>query len=196
MSWQDYYKSRLMSAQDAAKILQSGDCFWFPLLMGQPSMLIPDAIADRKDELKDVEWITCLTLRPYKLFKPEYRDTFYFVSGFYSTPHMQQMAASEWANFIPYQSSDAGAKYSHRKRVFKRRTGIITQVTPPDEHGFVNLGLDTFYTEAIMDQSEWVIAEVIPTARLTARQLPRIQVYCLRRSPNPIIAVPTPPRRM
>ena len=70
MSWQDYYKSRVMSAQDAAKILQSGDCFWFPLLMGQPSMLIPDAIADRKDELKDVEWITCLTLRPYKLFKP------------------------------------------------------------------------------------------------------------------------------
>ena len=41
-----------MSAQDAAKILKSGDCFWFPLLMGQPSMLIPDAIADRKDELK------------------------------------------------------------------------------------------------------------------------------------------------
>ena len=52
MSWQDYYKSHVMSAQDAAKILQSGDCFWFPLLMGQPSMLIPDAIADRKDELK------------------------------------------------------------------------------------------------------------------------------------------------
>jgi hypothetical protein len=34
MSWQDYYKSHVMSAQDAAKILQSGDCFWFPLLMG------------------------------------------------------------------------------------------------------------------------------------------------------------------
>jgi hypothetical protein len=58
-------------------------------------MLIPDAIADRKDELEDVEWMTCLTLGPYKLFKPEYRDTFRFMSAFYSTPQMQQMAASE-----------------------------------------------------------------------------------------------------
>ncbi len=195
MSWQDYYKSHTMSAQDAAKILQSGDCFWFPLLMGQPSMLIPDAIADRKDELKDVEWITCLTLRPYKLFKPEYRDTFTFLSGFYSTPHMQQMGASEWANFIPYQSSDAGRKYAHRKRVYKRRTGIVTQVTPPDEHGYVNLGLDTFYTEAVMDQSEWVIAEVNPNMPRTYGQtnfhVSRFTAFV--ENPNPIIAVPTPP---
>ena len=195
MSWQDYYKSRVMSAQDAAKILQSGDFFWFPLMLGQPSMLIPDAIADRKDELKDVSWLTCLTLRPYKLFKPEYRETFYFMSGFYSTPHMQQMAASEWANFIPYQSSDAGRKYEHRQRVMKRRTGIITQVTPPDEHGFVNLGLDTFYTEAIMDQSEWVIAEVNSNMPRTYGQtnfhVSRFAAFV--ENPNPIIAIPTPP---
>jgi 4-hydroxybutyrate CoA-transferase len=184
-----------MSAQDAAKILQSGDCFWFPLLLGQPSMLIPDAIADRKDELKDVEWITCLTLRPYKLFKPEYRDTFTFLSGFYSTPHMQKMAASEWSNFIPYQSSDAGVKYAHRKRIYKRRTGIVTQVTPPDEHGYVNLGLDTFYTESVMDQSEWVIAEVNPNMPRTYGQtnfhVSRFTAFV--ENPNPIIAVPTPP---
>jgi 4-hydroxybutyrate CoA-transferase len=195
MSWKEIYQSKLMSAQDAAKILQSGDCFWFPLLLGQPSMLIPDAIADRKDELKDVEWITCLTLRPYKLFKPEYRDTFSFVSGFYSTPHMQEMAKSEWSNFVPYQSSDAGVKYSHRKRVYGRRTGIITQVTPPDEHGFVNLGLDTFYTESIMDQSEWVIGEVNPNMPRTYGQtnfhVSRFTAFV--ENPSPLIAVPTPP---
>ncbi len=33
-------------------------------------------------------------------------------------------------------------------------------MTPPDEHGYVNLGLDTFYTENIMDVSDWIIAEV------------------------------------
>lgn len=195
MSWQDYYKSRVMSAQDAAKILQSGDCFMFPLMLGQPSLLIPDAIADRKDELKDVEWMTCLALRPYKLFGPEYRDTFNFISGFYSSPLMQQMAASEWANFVPYQSSDAGLRYSHRKRLYKRRTGIITQITPPDEHGYVNLGLDTFYTEAIMDLSEWVIGEVNPNMPRTYGQtnfhVSRFTAFV--ENPTPIIAVPTPP---
>ena len=86
MSWQEIYKSRLMTAQEAAKIVKSGDCMWTPLLLGQPAMLIMDAIADRKDELKDVEYLNCLTLRPYKIFKPEYRDTFTLVFGFLQHP--------------------------------------------------------------------------------------------------------------
>ncbi|MDD5233294.1 MAG: acetyl-CoA hydrolase/transferase C-terminal domain-containing protein [Syntrophales bacterium] len=195
MSWKDIYKSRLMSAQDAAKLVKSGDCFWTPLMLGQPSMLIIDAIADRKSELKDVEYINCLTLRPYKILKPEYRDTFTFISGFYSTPHMQEIAKSEYSNFVPYQSSDAGRKYSHRKRVYNRRTGIVTQVTPPDDHGYVNLGLDTFYTEAIMDQSEYIIAEVNPNMPRTYGQtnfhVSRFSAFV--ENPNPIPAVPTPP---
>jgi 4-hydroxybutyrate CoA-transferase len=194
MSWQETYKSRLMSAQDAAKIVQSGDCMWTPLLLGQPSMLIMDAIADRKDELKDVEYVNCLTLRPYKIFKPEYRDAFKLAFGFYSTPHLQELAKSEWSNFLPFQSSDAAIKYAHRKRVYKRRTGIVTQVTPPDEHGFVSLGLDTFYTEQIMDQSEWIIAEVNPNMPRTYGQtnfhVSRFTAFV--ENPNPIIAVPTP----
>ena len=195
MSWQEIYKSRSMTAPEAAKIVKSGDCMWTPLLLGQPSMLIMDAIADRVDELKDVEYINCLTLRPYKIFKPEYRKTFTLVFGFYSTPHLQELAKSEWSNFFPAQSSDAGIKYGHRKRVFNRRTGIITQVTPPDEHGFVSLGLDTFYTEAIMDASEWVIAEVNPNMPRTYGQtnfhVSRFTAFV--ENPNPIIAVPTPP---
>ena len=167
---------------------------WTPLLLGQPGMPIMDAIADRKDELKDVEYINCLTLRPYKIFKPEYRQTFKLAFGFYSSPQLQEMAKSEWANFLPYQSSDAGIKYGHRKRLFKRRTGIITQVTPPDEHGFVNLGLDTFYTEAIMDASEWVIAEVNPNMPRTYGQsnfhVSRFTAFV--ENPGPVIAVPTP----
>ena len=194
MSWREYYNSRLMSAQEAAKIVKSGDCFWTPLLLGQPSMLIMDAIADRKDELKDVEYINCLTLRPYKIFKPEYRDAFKVVCGFYSTPHLQELAKSEWSNFIPFQSSDAAVKYTHRKRVYKRRTGMVTQVTPPDEHGYVNLGLDTFFTEQVMDQCEWIIAEVNPNMPRTYGQsnFPVERFTAFVENPSPIIAVPTP----
>ena len=62
MSWQEIYKSRMMSAQDAAKIIKSGDRFWTPLCLGQPAMLIMDLIADRVDELQDVEYLNALTL--------------------------------------------------------------------------------------------------------------------------------------
>jgi 4-hydroxybutyrate CoA-transferase len=194
MSWREYYNGRLMSAQEAAKIVKSGDRFWTPLLLGQPAMPIMDAIADRKDELKDVEYCFALVLRPYKIFKPEYRDTFKLVCGFYSTPHLQELAKSEWSNFWPAQSSDISIKNAHRNRIFPRRTGIITQVTPPDEHGYVSLGLDTFYTEHIMDQCEWIIAEVNPNMPRTYGQtnFPVERFTAFVENPNPIIAVPTP----
>jgi len=195
MSWKDYYKSRLMSAQEAAKIVKSGDRFWTSLLMGQPSMLIMDAIADRKEELKDVEYCFCFVMRPYKLFEPEYRDTFNLVCGAYGTPHLQELAKTEWSNYWPGQGSDVCVKNAHRQRTYPRRTGMIIQVTPPDEHGFVNLGLDVFYTEHIMDQCEWIIAEVNPNMPRTYGQsnFPVTRFTAFVENPNPIIAVPTPP---
>ena len=196
MSWEDIYKSKLMSAEAAAKLIQSGDRMWTPLCLGQPSMLIMDLIADRVDELKDVEYLNALTLRPYKIFKPEYRKTFNIVVGFYSnTPHHQQIAKSEWANFIPAQSSDVSLKNAARNRVYPRRTGIIAMVTPPDSHGYVSLGLDTFYTGRIMDQSQFIIGEVndqMPrTFGDTNIHVSRFTAFFENSSPLP--AVPTPP---
>lgn len=194
MSWKEFYTNKTMSAVDAAKIVRSGDCLWMPLCLGQPSNLIMDAIADRKDELKDVEVFCLLTMRPYKLFKPEYRETFKLNFSFYGTPVLIPFAKSEWANFVPMQSSDAALRYSHRQRLRKRRTGIIMQVAPPDEHGFVNMGLDAFYTESIMDSSDWVIAEVNPKMPRTHGQtnlhVSRFSAFV--ENPNPIPAVPTP----
>jgi 4-hydroxybutyrate CoA-transferase len=68
------------------------------------------------------------------------------------------------------------------------------QCTPPDEHGYVNLGLDTFYTEQIMDQCEWIICEVNPNMPRTYGQtnfhVSRFTAFV--ENPNPVIAVPTP----
>ncbi len=195
VNWKDTYKGRLMTAQEAAKIVQSGDDLWIPLLLGQPSVPTMDAIADRKDELKDVEFFSVYTLWPYKIFQPEYREAFKLIFGMYSPmPHMQALAKSEWANYWPVQSSDAGSKYSQRKRVRNRRTGIVTQVTPPDEEGYVNLGLENFFTEDILNLSEWAIAEVNPQMPRTYGQT---QVHVSRfnafvENSTPILAIPTP----
>jgi len=183
-----------MSSKEAAKLVQSGDLFCTPLAMGQPSAVIMDDIADRKDELTDVEYWSNLVLRPYKIFRPEYRKAFTLVCSFYSSVILQEIAKSEWANTWTTQGADAGTKYMHRKRVFKRRTGTITQVAPPDEHGYVNLGIDTFYTEEMMDHSDYVIAQVNPMMPRTYGQsnfhVSRFTAFVEHE--EPIIAMPTP----
>jgi len=161
VTWRDEYKSKLCSYQEAAKLVQSGDRFFTPLGLGEPSTAMIDAIADRKDELENVDYISSLVFHLYKIFNPEYRKSFRLVSGFYDVLTMSQHEQGI-SSYVPVQSSSVGWVAAKRQKLFPRRQGIITQVTPPDEHGFVSLGLDLFFTSDIIDQADYVVGEVNP----------------------------------
>jgi len=161
MSWREEYKSKLCTYEEAAKLVKSGDRFMTPLGLGEPSTAIMDAIADRKDELSDVQYVSALQYHPYKIFSPECRETFRMICGYYSKLSMYQQAEGS-STYIPVQSSSVGHVLKKRQAIEPRRQGIITQVSPPDDHGYVSLGLDLFYTPEAIDQTDWVIGEVNP----------------------------------
>ncbi len=161
MTWKDIYKSKVCSHQEAAMLVQSGDRLFTPLGLGEPSTPMMDAIADRKDELEDIDYISSLVFHFYKIFNPEYRKTFRLITGFYDLLTMGLHETGE-SSYVPVQSSNVGWVAAKRQKRFPRRQGIITQCTPPDEHGFVSLGLDLFYTPDIIDQADYVIGEVNP----------------------------------
>ena len=161
MPWTDMYKSRLCSHQEAAMLVKSGDRLFTPLGLGEPSTPMMDAVADRKDELEDVDYISSLVFHFYKIFNPEYRKTFRLITGFYD-PLTMGLGESGESSYVPVQSSNVGWVAAKRQKRFPRRQGIITQCTPPDDHGFVSLGLDLFFTPDIIDQADYVIGEVNP----------------------------------
>jgi len=161
MAWQDEYKSKLCSHQEAAKIVHSGDRFFTALGLGEPSTAMVDAIADRKDELENVQYVSALVFHPYKIFTPEYRKPFYLICGFYDILTMGQHEEGV-SRYVPIQSSNVGHVSQKRQEIDHRRLGIITQVSSPDEHGYVSLGLDMFFTPDIIEQADWVIGEVNP----------------------------------
>ncbi|HLZ19373.1 MAG TPA: acetyl-CoA hydrolase/transferase C-terminal domain-containing protein [Smithellaceae bacterium] len=198
--WKEIYKSRVMTPQQAAQLIKSGDQMYTPLGLGQPSMAIMDAIADRKDELENVEYYSCLTMRPYKIYKPEYRKTFILESGFLGSPVLHAMAKSEFANYFPNNGSAGILWYrEHRMRRCKHNRVIsIQQVSPPDEHGFVNTGLDSFMSKQNFDDAMitngHIIAQINP-------HMPRCygetQFHVSRFSafveiPEPLVQLPTP----
>ena len=161
MSWREEYKSKLCSNEDVAKIFQSGDRLFTPLGLGQPSTAMMDAIADRKDELEDIQYISALIFHPYKIFTPEYRKTFSLLCGFYTQLTMSQHAEGS-STYIPVQSSSVGLVAKKRQEVDPRRQVMITQVSPPDDHGYVSLGLDLFYTPDMFGKVDRFIGEVNP----------------------------------
>ncbi len=159
MTWREEYQAKLCSYAEAARLVQSGDRLFTPLGLGEPSTAMMDAVADRKDELRNVEYVSALEYHPYKIFGPECRESFTLVCGFYSKLTMFKHMDGT-STYAPVQSSSVGRVARERQKVQPRRQGMITQVSPPDEHGYVSLGLDLFYTPEMFDQVDWFIAEV------------------------------------
>ena len=124
-------------------------------------MAMMDAIADCNDDLEDIQHVSMLVFHPYKIFRPEYRKTFRLISGFYSQLTLNQHTEGS-STYIPAQSSSVGYIAKKRQEVDPRRQGVITQVSPPDDHGYVSLGLDLFCTRDLIDQADWLIGEVNP----------------------------------
>ena len=200
MSWKEIYKSRLMTPEQAAKLVKSGDAIYTPLGLGQPSMPIMDAIADRKDELSDIEYFSCITMRPYKIYRPEYRKTFRLFSGFMGSPILQQVAKSEFANFYPNNASDGLVRFrNHKQRHKFRRVISVQQVSPPDEHGYVNIGLDGFMTKQNFEDAQQtgghIIAQVNPHMPRTYGDTNfHVSIFsAFVELAEPLIEMPTPP---
>ena len=55
MRWQEEYQKKLVSADEAARTVKSGDTIIFPYRTN--TRVIPQAIANRKNELRDVNII-------------------------------------------------------------------------------------------------------------------------------------------
>ena len=147
--WKDDYAKKVCTAEEAARAVKSGDRIMNPLCLGQPTNLIMDAIADRKDELKDVEFNALLTLRPYKFFKPEYRASFRVNAGFLGTPSIRAAfpESESYGRYVPVSSFSTSKQYSY----YRRPDVVVLMCTPPDNEGFVNLGPDLFYTRAMVE---------------------------------------------
>ncbi|SPJ14879.1 hypothetical protein SBDP2_1950006 [Syntrophobacter sp. SbD2] len=71
MDWKAEYKRRLVSLQDAAGQIKSGEFVGSALAIGACSPDFYDAILDRWEELRDVIISDCVQVRPSRLYDVE-----------------------------------------------------------------------------------------------------------------------------
>jgi 4-hydroxybutyrate CoA-transferase len=138
------YRDKVVSFEQAAKLIKSGDTVATALALGAWSIELVHAILNRYKELESVRLMDGLQLNPnIKLydegFLKEAQGRIEFCPNFGSSlirKLHEKTLLDHWSNM----SSDAGEKMGRVVDVF------ITQVTPPNKQGFVNLGLTNFYS--------------------------------------------------
>ncbi|MDH7480250.1 MAG: acetyl-CoA hydrolase, partial [Syntrophomonadaceae bacterium] len=71
LSWQEEYRRKTVSIEEAVKSIKSGDTVAMALGIGACSAAVYNAIYDRHQELERVKFIDTVQLRPNKLYDPD-----------------------------------------------------------------------------------------------------------------------------
>ena len=143
MDWKEAYKKKLTSLEAAAGKIKSGDFVGVGLGMGACSPDFFHAILDRWEELRDVIISDSVAVRPSKLYDVELmtrlQDHICYGPSF-GMPFSRKLIETRLPDFYVMSSYDLGDRYRRWSDVF------VCQITPPNESGYVNLGLSNFYS--------------------------------------------------
>lgn len=155
MDWKEIYESKLVSGEEAAKLVKSGDAIIPSHAAAEPKYLINELLK-RKDELTDVEIWQGLNVGDAPYAKPEYEGHFKVVSFFLGANNRKSIQ-NGIGEFVPIHF------YAQPRAIREGRIRCdvaMVSCTPPDENGYVNMGLSCDQTRAAIDKSRVSIAQV------------------------------------
>lgn len=155
MSWREIYKQRLKDPARAVKAVKRGQRVFVGSSCAEPRGLVA-ALMERADELHDVQILHFVTLDKAEYtdrrFDRRFRHNAFFIG--HST---RQAVASARADYTPVFMHQIPKLF--RSRQLELDVALI-QVSPPDEHGYVSLGIGVDVSRAAAESADLVIAQV------------------------------------
>ena len=161
MKWQDTYHNKLITAQQAAGLIKSGQRVLIGLGTLEPQY-IANALCDRWRELRDVEILTSNTMKPYPWFEKEKSAAFKIHAGYLSAlsrPLYQEKRLEYSINTVysPAKWLEPG-----RSAPMMEADVCLLTLSPPNDQGFCSFGEQLWYSREWVKRSRVVIAEMNP----------------------------------
>ena len=156
MDFSQEYKQKLVSADEAVRIIKSGDWVDYGWCSGTPNVL-DQALAKRTDELKNINLRGGILLNPLAVFNRE-------DAGEHFTWNSWHMGGIERKYIKRGCAYYAPIRYSELPRYYRESSTpdnvAMFQVAPMDKHGFFNFGPNASHLMAICETSAHIIVEV------------------------------------
>ncbi len=154
--WKEEYQRKLVTPEEAVKVINSGQHIVLPLGGGEPPDLL-EAMAKRKDELEGVVLHQLLALRKLAYLQPgmesHFRHNSWFTSG-----ASRAMVQAGLADVTPNYFHDVPRLITDYVDV----DILMASVSPMDEHGYFSFGLSVDYTTTAAQKAKVIILEVNP----------------------------------
>lgn len=154
-SWLNEYRKKITTAERAVEAVRSGNRVWIHEGCATPEVLV-QALLNRARELRNVEINHMLTLGSADYTRPEYQGHFRH-NGLFLGANVRGAVAEGRADYTPIFLSEIEALFS--SGALPLDVAFI-QVSPPDEHGYVSLGVGIDCTLTAARCARYVIADV------------------------------------
>ena len=156
MNFQDEYKQPLVSADEAIKIIKSGDWVDYGWCTGTPDAL-DKALAKRTDELKDINLRGGILLKLPAVFEREDAGEHFTWNSWHMSGIERKLIARGCSFYAPIRYSELPRYY----RESSTPTDVaMFQVAPMDAHGYFNFGPSASHLGAMCQKAKHIIVEV------------------------------------
>lgn len=149
--------NKYVSAQEAVKIVKSGDRVYLHAGAAAPTILA-NALTERASELRNVEVCHLHTEGEAAYANPDLSESFH-VNSFFLGANVRHTLAAGNGSYTPVFLSEL--PYLFRRKVVPLDV-VFIHVSPPDIHGYCSLGVSVEATLAAIESAKKVIAQVNP----------------------------------
>jgi 4-hydroxybutyrate CoA-transferase len=155
MSWMDSYRTKVMSAREALRCVESHMRVYIQPGCAEPETLV-GALIERGPFVRDVEIVHMLTMGRADYIAPamagHFRHNAMFIGG-----NVRQAVNDGRADYTPIFLSEIESLFESGEMLLDV---ALIQVSPPDPHGFCSFGVGVDITLTAAKKARFVVAQV------------------------------------
>ena len=156
MNFQEVYRQKLTTADEAVKAVKSGDWVDYGWCTDTPDVL-DQALARRADELTDVKVRGGVLLRRPAIFSIPDAGSHFSWNSAHMSGIERKMVNEGLAFYLPIRYSELPSYYLSGNAAVDV---VMIQVAPMDQHGWFNFGPSISHLKAACEMARTVIVEV------------------------------------
>jgi acyl-CoA hydrolase len=155
MSYEELYKQKVISAEDAVQKVNSDDEIYVSVAASEPAGLL-SKLHIIKERVRNVSVVMTLPLGAYDFYmKPDMKDHF-LLNAWYYGAGCRQVHDTGTVSYCPTHVHDAVTK----RAPLKKNKIYFGTAAPMDKHGYLNLSVGMMIEKDALDYADLVVIEV------------------------------------
>lgn len=151
-NWQEEYKRKLTTPEEAIKVVKAGDSVVFGY--GMEPLTLGLALLSRGVEVGGIKVFVPAPGRDFAWYDPDWENIFQ-VEVAHILPIVQQAVADRRCDYLI-----GTIVWTHESGLRRETDVLITQLSPPDEHGYCSFGASVWNKKRAIKEAKVVLAEL------------------------------------